>query len=107
MSGRLGGKQLSSEQLAARDLRRIPGVGESIANDLIGMGFRRVEDLRGEDPQALYDRFCAQVGMQVDRCMLYTFRCAVYFASEPDPDPELLRWWSWKDGGLAFTRRKA
>jgi hypothetical protein len=37
------------------------------------------------------------VGAHVDRCALYVFRCAVYFASEAKPDPELLKWWNWKD----------
>ena len=29
--------------------------------------------------------------------MLYTFRCAVYYASTPRPKPALLKWWNWKD----------
>jgi hypothetical protein len=90
----------------ARDeLRRIPGVGVSIAQDLRDLGIQRVEDLRGADPQALYDRLCVQVGAHVDRCMLYVLRCAVYYASELPHDPELLKWRSWKDGGPAFQRR--
>lgn len=90
----------------ARDeLRRIPGVGASIAEDLRSLGIRRIEDLRGADPQALYDRLCELAGSHVDRCMLYVLRCAVYYASEFPHDPELLRWWSWKDGGPAFQRR--
>ena len=87
---------------ALKDLRRIPGVGPSIANDLWRLGIRSVGDLRGEDPQALYDRLCELQGFHVDRCMLYVMRCAVYFASHEHHDPELLRWWSWKDGGAAF-----
>ncbi len=84
---------------ALRDLRRIPGVGPSIADDLWRLGIRRVEELRGADPEALYGRFCALAGGTVDRCLLYTFRCAVYFAETPEParDPEKLKWWSWKD----------
>jgi hypothetical protein len=35
--------------------------------------------------------------MQVDRCLLYVFRCAVYFAEHTRHDPELLKWWNWKD----------
>lgn len=107
MSVRKRGRRRSADPEAARELRRIPGVGVSVAEDLIGMGFRRVEELRGQDPQELYDRFCAQQGMHIDRCMLYTFRCAVYFAEQADPDPELLKWWSWKDDGPAFIGRRA
>nr|WP_321429915.1 helix-hairpin-helix domain-containing protein [uncultured Methanolobus sp.] len=29
--------------------------------------------------------------------MLYVFREAVYFASNEEHDPELLKWWNWKD----------
>ncbi len=84
---------------ALRDLRRIPGVGPSIADDLWRLGVRRVDELRGADPEALYGRFCALAGGTVDRCLLYVFRCAVYFAETPEParDPEKLKWWSWKD----------
>ncbi len=82
---------------ALADLRRIPGVGPSIADDLWRLGMRRVSDLRGRDPEALYGRFCALVGGPVDRCVLYVFRCAVYYAETPDPDPERLQWWFWKD----------
>jgi hypothetical protein len=95
---------VSPDREALRELQRIPGVGPSIARDLLGMGFRRIQELRGEDPEALYARFCAEQGMHIDRCMLYVFRCAVYFAATEDPDPALLQWWAWKDGGVAFTR---
>ncbi len=78
-------------------LREVPGVGVSIEADLRGLGFREVRDLVGRDPEEMYARLCAHQGVQVDRCMLYVFRCAVYFAQTPDADPELLRWWAWKD----------
>ena len=32
-----------------------------------------------------------------DRCVLYAFRCAVYYASHTTHDPNLLKWWNWKD----------
>lgn len=85
------------KRAALRDFRRIPGVGRSIAEDLWKLGMRSVDDLRGRDPKALYERLCEIQGVRIDRCMLYVLRCAVYFASEPDPDPEKLLWWKWKD----------
>ncbi|HEX8245059.1 MAG TPA: helix-hairpin-helix domain-containing protein [Longimicrobium sp.] len=80
-----------------KDFRRIPGVGKSIALDLWDLGLRRVDELRGADPQALYDHLCRLRGMHIDRCMLYVLRCAVYFASEREHEPEKLLWWNWKD----------
>lgn len=95
-----------SKRAAQDELRRIPGVGVTIAQDLRDLGIHRVEDLRGADPQVLYDRLCALAGMHVDRCMLYVLRCAVYYASEFPHDPELLKWWSWKDGGPAYQGKR-
>lgn len=80
-----------------KELQRIPGVGESISVDLHDLGVRRVEDLRNADPERLYEQLCVRRGTHVDRCVLYVFRCAVYFASHSDHDPELLKWWNWKD----------
>ena len=82
---------------ALRQLRTIPGVGPSIAEDLWELGVARVQDLRAADPEALYVRHCGLKGAQVDRCWLYVARCAVYFASRRRHDAEKLKWWNWKD----------
>ncbi|MBF8294540.1 MAG: Pathogenicity locus [Bacteroidetes bacterium] len=87
----------SSRQQATRQLQEIPGVGKSIAEDLWLLGIRQIADLKGKDPEKLYIKRCAQVGMQIDRCLLYVFRCAVYYASTQRHEPELLKWWNWKD----------
>ncbi len=89
-----------------KDLQRIPGIGPSLAQDLVDLGIKSVAALRGRDPQKLYDRLCKITGQHQDRCVLYTFRCAVYFASEPEHDPELLKWWNWKDPTRDLTRNK-
>ncbi len=97
-----------SEAAAIAELRTIPGIGPSLARDLLGLDIRRVADLKGRDPLALYEQLCDQTGQHQDRCVLYTFRCAVYFASTARPDPEKLKWWSWKDGPtVALAARKA
>ncbi len=65
---------MSKAKASHRDeLQRVPGVGPSIANDL------------------------RAIGMTQDRCLLYVFRCAVYFAETPKPNPKKLDWWAWKD----------
>lgn len=80
-----------------KELQIIPSVGKSIAEDLWELGIRQVGDLKDKDPERLYNRRCAQVGKPIDRCLLYTFRCAVYFASHKKHKPELLKWWNWKE----------
>jgi hypothetical protein len=86
-----------AKQAVLREFRQVPGVGKSIAEDLWNLGLRSVSDLKKHDPEDLYLRLCAFQGMHVDRCMLYVFRCAVYYASNDIHDPELLKWWNWKD----------
>ncbi|MFC1537237.1 helix-hairpin-helix domain-containing protein [Gemmatimonadota bacterium] len=80
-----------------KEFQKIPGVGPSIAEDLWSLGFRSLNELKGQDPEAMYESLCSLRGVRVDRCMLYVFRCAVYFITEETHDPELLKWWRWKD----------
>ena len=87
----------ATQEAVLKELRQIPGIGKSLARDLWNLGFRSIEELRGQDPEEMYVKQCALQGTQVDRCVLYTFRCSVYYASNEEHDPELLKWWNWKD----------
>lgn len=78
------------------ELQSIPGVGPSIAQDLRDLGIHRVAHLKGRDPEAMYELSNARRGVRQDRCLLYVFRCAVYYASTARPDAEKLKWWNWK-----------
>lgn len=81
-----------------QQLTIIPGVGKSIAQDLLNIGIHSIADLKGKDPETLYDLSNKYAGCIQDRCLLYVFRCAVYFANTPAKkhDPEKLKWWNWK-----------
>jgi len=83
--------------MKTEELKQIPGIGLKISGYLRGLGIRSVKDLKGKSPDRLYRRFCVQKGYTVDRCVLYVFRCAVYYASNTNHDPALLKWWNWKD----------
>jgi hypothetical protein len=78
-------------------LEDIPGVGPSIARDLRAIGIRRPAQLKGRNPERLYEQVNGVRGVRQDRCLLYVFRCAVYFASTARPRPRLLKWWNWSD----------
>ncbi len=86
-----------SKQSVLRELQTIPGIGGRMAEDLWNLDIRSVQNLKDKDPEELYIRLCDQLGTRVDRCVLYTFRCAVYYASASHHDPDLLKWWNWKD----------
>lgn len=77
-------------------LEDLPGVGRAVARDYRLLGIIDPGMVAGSDPYELYERL-EQLNGPTDVCMLYTFRCAHYAASDPDPDPELLSWWRWKD----------
>ena len=82
------------------DLQTIPGIGPSMAQDLRDLGYFQVSDLSGQDPELMFKRLKLMHGIEIDRCVLYVFRCAVYYASEQQHEPELLKWWVWKDRKL-------
>jgi Pathogenicity locus len=80
-----------------KNLQVIPGIGKCLSADLYDLGYRDAGELRGEDPQSMYEQLSEIRNCRQDRCVLYVFRCAVYFVENSDPDPELLKWWNWKE----------
>ncbi len=88
---------MKNKQEILAQLRQIPGVGKSIAEDLWELDIRSIADLQDKDPEILYQQLCVIQGQKIDRCMLYVLRCAVYYASNKEYQPELLKWWNWKD----------
>lgn len=79
------------------DLRLIPGVGESIEKDLQNIGINQISDLKEKNPEDLYMRHNDVKGFTDDKCLLYVFRLAVYFANNEAHEAEKLKWWYWKD----------
>ncbi|OIO73569.1 MAG: hypothetical protein AUJ85_07550 [Elusimicrobia bacterium CG1_02_37_114] len=79
------------------DLLDIPGVGINIAKDLRDLDVYKVEHLHGKNPEVLYKQLCDLRRCRIDRCVLYVFRCAVYFAEHKKHNARLLKWWNWKD----------
>ncbi len=77
-------------------LTLIPSVGISTARDLNMIGIKDIEDLKDRDPEKLYEKLCKVTGKKQDRCVLYVYRCAVYFA-DGGKNKEKFKWWSWKD----------
>jgi hypothetical protein len=80
-----------------KELQQIPGIGKSISLDLWNLGIRKISDLKDKNPALLYKRSNKLAGVIQDPCLLYTFRCAVYFASEKKLNKEKLKWWYWKN----------
>ena len=88
---------LSNKEVTLRKLQSIPGIGKACSLDLWNIGVRSISDLAGQNPSVLYDKLNTYSGVKQDICMLYTFRCAVYYATENHQEKEKLNWWYWKD----------
>jgi hypothetical protein len=90
---------MTEKEIAVKDLRQIPGVGKSLATDLWNIGIHSVSQLKNKDPELLYKLSNEYAGALQDRCVLYVFRCAVYYASTEkiNHESEKLKWWNWKD----------
>lgn len=81
----------------SESLESIPGVGIKMAQALQSIGIHQVRDLKDRKPEKLYKLLEQTVGAHVDKCVLYVFRTAVYYARHKEHDPDKLKWWKWKD----------
>ena len=88
----------ADKEAIIKELKQIPGVGVSIANDLYNISIRSIAQLKGKDPEKLYNQSNKYANTIQDRCLLYVFRGAVYFAETPPEqrEPDKLKWWNWK-----------
>ena len=88
-----------TKEQTIKELTIIPGVGKSLATDLWNIGITSITDLKGQNPENLYELSNSFAGVIQDKCVLYVFRCAVYFAETPTNEQEIekLKWWNWKD----------
>lgn len=89
------------------NLREIPNIGEKTKQSLINIGITCVEDLVGKNPIDLYKKDCTCKGFHEDRCQLYLFRMAVYYAEHTNWDEEKLKWWYWKDKDYPEKNRES
>ncbi len=78
------------------ELHQAPGIGPAIAAALAELGVSNLAELGRQDPEELFSRLCAQRDENIVRCVLFTFRCGVYFARKSQHDPRLRTWWNWK-----------
>lgn len=90
---------MTDKAKALKELTTIPGVGKVVALDLWNLGYKSIHSLVGQDAEEIYIRHNDLRKKVQDICMLYTFRCAVYFAETYGQllDPEKLKWWNWID----------
>lgn len=81
---------------AQKKLTAIPYVGPRMAELMWEIGIEDMAQLAASDPVRMFQDILDIYG-KMDRCVLYVFRQAVYYAKTENPDPELAKWWNWKD----------
>jgi hypothetical protein len=80
------------------DLTQIPGIDKKMAQHMINAGYSSIQSLKGQNPEAIYQKDCLFQGVQVDRCALYCYRLAVHYAdNDGQLPPDKQDWWNWKD----------
>ena len=72
-------------------LTEIPNVGPAVACKLERIDVRGLDDLRGRDPEELFERLCALDGRRHDPCLLDTFVAVVAYADGGPARP----WWEY------------
>ena len=85
---------MAEDAAVLKELQKIPNIGPACAKDLLMLGIRQVEDLRGKDADELYDRLCVLTSSRQDPCVADTLESAVSFANGNPGQP----WWHFTEG---------
>ena len=72
-----------------RTFTDIPNIGKAMAADFRRLGITEPEQLRGQNPDAMYERLCSVTKERQDPCVLDTFVAAVRFMEGGPAQP----WW--------------
>lgn len=75
--------------------QELGSVGPACAKDFLQLGFRKVSELRGQDPNRLYTRLCEITRSRQDPCVEDVLRCAVAQAEDPRLPAKWKQWWAW------------
>ena len=81
----------SNDTAIRKELCKLPNIGPRMADDLVRLGIRRVEDLARRDADELYESICRLDGVRHDPCVWDTFAAAVDHARGGPPR----KWWEY------------
>src|SRR5262249_54781229 len=85
-----------AEEIAAlAAFQRLGSIGLECARDLVKLGLRRRDDLKGRDAIELYRSLCAMTNTRQDPCVEDVFRCAIAQVDHADLPEHLRAWHRW------------
>jgi hypothetical protein len=76
-----------TERVAAAGLLDLPNVGPAMARDLLAIGISTRDDLKGQDPDFLFERLCDVTGGRHDPCVRDVFAALVHVADGGEAKP--------------------
>ena len=83
------------ERAAWREFQQLGSIGPAGALDLLQLGFRRIDELRGQDPNLLHARLCELTGVRQDPCVEDVLRCAIAQAEVAELPDKWKQWFHW------------
>jgi predicted flap endonuclease-1-like 5' DNA nuclease len=72
-------------------LQTIPNVGPAVADDLVRLGIRSLDELAKQDPDEMYERLCELDGKRHDPCVRDVFAAITDYARGGEAKP----WWEY------------
>ena len=96
--------QFLCDPLVLRSLQTLPAIGPALARQLYLLGFREGRELAGQDPERMYSKMQELLGESLDRCVLSSYRCAVFSANHPEIPRKELLWWHFMDSSDSFSK---
>lgn len=77
-------------------LMRVPRIDVDTVRDLLDLGYQDIHELVGRAPEVLFGNL-KDLKPNAPDDRLNVFRMVVYYAETPDPDPDKLHPWAWRD----------
>lgn len=74
-----------------KELQTLPNVGRRMADDLVRLGIRKIEDLQHRDADEMYERICRLDGVRHDPCVWDTYAAVIDYARGGPPR----KWWEY------------
>ena len=95
-------EERAREIYALADFQRIPSIGIKFAQDLVFLGYCKVEQLVGKDGAKLTDEYERKKGFKTDPCVEDQFRLAIDFAKHQDYSKS---WWDFTNERKEYRSR--
>lgn len=89
-----GSENRARELIASAEFQSIPSIGPKFAEDIIGLGYYSLAELREQSGASLFEQLEKQHGITIDPCVEDQFWLVVDYANHPDSGKQ---WWDFTE----------